>query len=56
LLASGKADGGDGGGRADEATTGGTAPTPANQHSPFPAEALRAIRRTLAEALEASTL
>ena len=28
------------------------APTPANQHEPFPAEALRAIRRTLTEALE----
>jgi DNA-binding transcriptional MerR regulator len=39
---------GDGGG--DEAAVA-AAPTPANQHAPFPAEQLRAIRRTLAEAL-----
>jgi DNA-binding transcriptional MerR regulator len=45
LLASG-----DGG--AGEAAVAATAPTPANQHSAFPAEALRAIRRTLVEALE----
>ena len=29
------------------------AATPANQHAPFPAEALRAIRQSLADALEA---
>ena len=32
------------------------APTPANQHDPFPAEALRALRRTLADALEETNL
>ena len=31
-----------------------TSPTPANQHSMFPFEKLRAIRRTLADALEDS--
>ena len=29
-----------------------TGPTPANQQEPFPAEALRALRRSLVEALE----
>ena len=29
-------------------------PTPANQHNPFPVDALRALRRQLVEALEAS--
>jgi DNA-binding transcriptional MerR regulator len=38
---------------AGEAAVAATAPTPANQHGNFPAEALRAIRRTLVEALEA---
>jgi DNA-binding transcriptional MerR regulator len=33
-----------------------TAPTPANQRDPFPAEALRAVRAKLAEALEESAL
>jgi len=42
---------GDGGG-AEEAAP--AAPTPAAQHAAFPAEALRAIRRTLAEALAES--
>jgi DNA-binding transcriptional MerR regulator len=32
------------------------APTPANQHDPFPADALRALRRTLTEALEETAL
>jgi DNA-binding transcriptional MerR regulator len=41
-----KGDGGD-----DEAAVAATAPTPATQHGAFPAEQLRAIRRTLAEAL-----
>ena len=39
---------------ADEAAVAATAPTPANQHAPFPAEQLRAIRRTLTEALAES--
>jgi DNA-binding transcriptional MerR regulator len=51
LLASG-ADEGDPG----EAAVAATGPTPANQHAPFPLEALRAIRRTLAEALEESAV
>ena len=47
---------GDGGGEesAGEAAVAATAPTPANQHAAFPADALRAIRRTLAEALAES--
>ncbi|HEX6374216.1 MAG TPA: MerR family transcriptional regulator [Allosphingosinicella sp.] len=48
LLASGAPDGDPG-----EAAVAATGPTPANQHSQFPLEALLAIRRTLAEALEA---
>jgi DNA-binding transcriptional MerR regulator len=36
---------------ATEAAIPATAPTPANQHSPFPAERLRAIRKLLADAL-----
>jgi DNA-binding transcriptional MerR regulator len=32
------------------------APTPANQHDPFPADALRALRRDLTEALEETAL
>ena len=43
---------GDGGG--DEAATAATAPTPATQHAAFPANELRAIRRTLADALAES--
>lgn len=38
---------------ADAPMTAG-APTPANQHAPFPAEQLRAIRKALADALEES--
>jgi len=48
LLASGAPDGDPG-----EAAVAPTGPTPANQHSEFPLEQLRTIRRTLAEALEA---
>ncbi|HYE26848.1 MAG TPA: MerR family transcriptional regulator [Allosphingosinicella sp.] len=47
LLASGVADG-----DSAEAAVAATGPTPANQHNPFPLEQLKAIRRTLAEALE----
>lgn len=49
-----------GDGAADETESPAPAPaapvaaTPANQHAPFPAEALRAIRQTLADALEAA--
>lgn len=43
---------GDSGGE-DEAAVA-AAPTPANQHAAFPADALRALRRTLAEALTES--
>lgn len=43
LLAS---NGGDG-----EAEVAATSPTPANQHAPFPGDALRALRRQLADAL-----
>ena len=45
LLATGTPDG--------EAAVAATGPTPANQHGEFPLEQLRAIRRTLAEALDA---
>ena len=39
-----------------EEMVGATGPTPANQHAPaFPFEQLRALRRTLAEALQNST-
>jgi DNA-binding transcriptional MerR regulator len=38
----------------EEAAPAPAAPTPANQHAAFPAEQLRAIRRTLAEALAES--
>jgi DNA-binding transcriptional MerR regulator len=47
LLASGAPDGDDG-----EAAVAATGPTPANQHGTYPLEALHALRRTLAEALE----
>jgi DNA-binding transcriptional MerR regulator len=43
---------GDGEGDAAPAAPPPAAPTPANQHSLFPADALRAIRRTLTDALE----
>src|SRR5690348_8808714 len=36
---------------AGEAAVGATGPTPANQHAPFPADQLRAIRKLLADAL-----
>jgi DNA-binding transcriptional MerR regulator len=36
---------------AGEAAVAATGPTPANQHPPFPADQLRAIRRILADAL-----
>ena len=39
---------------AGEAAVAATGPTPANQQDPFPAEALRALRRALVEALEES--
>jgi DNA-binding transcriptional MerR regulator len=35
----------------DEAAVAATGPTPANQHSPFSADQLRAVRKTLADAL-----
>jgi len=35
----------------DEAAVGATGPTPVNQHAPFPADRLRAIRKLLADAL-----
>ena len=38
-------------GTAGEAAVAATGPTPANQHAPFPAERLRAIRKLLADAL-----
>jgi DNA-binding transcriptional MerR regulator len=44
---------GDGGGDGD-APVAATAPTPANQHAAFPADQLRALRRTLTEALAES--
>ena len=39
-----------------EAAVAATGPTPANQHSPFPADDLRALRQTLAAALEETIL
>jgi hypothetical protein len=38
-------------GAADEAAVAVTGPTPANQHAPFPADQLRALRKLLADAL-----
>jgi len=35
-----------------EAAVAATGPTPANQHSPFAADALRSLRQALADALE----
>jgi DNA-binding transcriptional MerR regulator len=43
-----------GDGDAGETAVAATAPTPANQHAAFPADELRTIRRTLAEALAES--
>ena len=55
LLAGGGAAGGGGGEAAShEPPVEAAGPTPANQYSAFPLEALRAIRRTLAQALEES--
>jgi DNA-binding transcriptional MerR regulator len=55
LLAGGGAAGGGGGEAAShEPPVEAAGPTPANQNSAFPLEALRAIRRTLAQALEES--
>ena len=39
---------------APEVAVPATGPTPANQHDPFPSEELRALRQTLAEALQDS--
>ena len=39
-----------------EAAVAATGPTPANQHDPFPAGPLRALRKTLADALAESDL
>ena len=50
LLAKGDRSRGDVG--TGESVVAATAPTPANQHDPFPAEQLRALREQLAEALE----
>lgn len=49
LLRRGGAD--EGAARAAAAAAPIDAPTPANQHAPFPADALRAIRKLLTEAL-----
>jgi DNA-binding transcriptional MerR regulator len=38
-------------GAANEAAVAVTGPTPANQHAPFPADQLRALRKLLADAL-----
>ena len=38
-------------GAVSEAAVAATGPTPANQHAPFPADELRAIRKVLADAL-----
>jgi DNA-binding transcriptional MerR regulator len=51
LLASGSGSGAE---RQSEAAVAATGPTPANQHAAFPYEELRALRRTLVEALEAA--
>ena len=50
LLAKGDRGGGEP--AAPESAVGATGPTPANQHDPFPAEQLRAVREQLAAALE----
>jgi DNA-binding transcriptional MerR regulator len=49
LLRRGAAAAHDGAAGGEEAAAG--APTPANQHAPFPADRLRAIRKLLADAL-----
>jgi len=46
----------DGGTEVQEAPTVAVAPTPQAQHEPFPHEALRALRKTLADALAESGL
>ena len=52
LLARGDRGAGDARPAVSEGAFAATAPTPANQHDPFPAERLRALREQLAEALE----
>jgi DNA-binding transcriptional MerR regulator len=47
---------GGGGAASGEAAVAATGPTPANQHSPLHVDKLRALRQTLADALEESTL
>ena len=48
---------GKGGGESEaEAAIAATAPTPANQHDPFPGDQLRALRNALADALAESDL
>jgi DNA-binding transcriptional MerR regulator len=47
-----KGDGDAGAGAAAETAPAATAPTPADRHDSFPAEALRALRQTLTEALK----
>lgn len=54
LLASGGGGGGGGSEPEAEKAVAATGPTPANQHGAFPFEQLRAIRRTLADALAQS--
>jgi DNA-binding transcriptional MerR regulator len=45
-----------GGGAPAESAAATAGPTPASQHDSFPAEALRALRQTLTEALEETDL
>jgi DNA-binding transcriptional MerR regulator len=52
LLRRGDGDGDGDSGEAAAAAPAVAAPTPANQHALFPADQLRAIRKTLADALE----
>ena len=49
-----KGDGGQSSAGEAGAAAAAAAPTPANQHPPFPAEPLRALRKTLADALAQS--
>lgn len=43
---------GGGAARGEDMALAATAPTPANQHETYPVDALRTLRRTLADALE----
>jgi len=45
-----------GDGSADEKAVGATGPTPANQRDAFPADELRALRQSLADALQETAL